>query len=113
MRNFYFFILLGLIVASGLSGCTIHRLDVQQGNIIKDEMLEQLTVGINKKQVRFAIGTPLIQDPFHPNRWDYVFTQQPGDQRKVTEYRHITVYFENDELVKVVEHDKQAQTIVQ
>ena len=86
----------------GTSGCTVHRLDIQQGNMIKDEMVEQLKVGNSKRQVKFVMGSPLLTDPFHPDRWDYIFTDQPGDTRKITEYRHISVYFEGDKLVKIV-----------
>ena len=93
-----------IIALTLLSACTIHRLDVQQGNIIKDDMLEQLIPGISKRQVRFIMGTPLIQDPFHKDRWDYVFTMQPGDKRKITEYRRVTVYFKDDKLVKIDKH---------
>jgi len=100
MRNNYLTPLLAICVLS-LSACTIHRLDVQQGNIIKEEALEQLKVGISKRQVRFIVGTPLIQDPFHPNRWDYVFTKQPGDERKIVEYKHMSVFFEDDKLIKI------------
>lgn len=81
--------------------CTIHRIDVQQGNIIKPELVDQLQPGISARQVRFIMGSPMIQDPFHPNRWDYVYTLQPGDIRKITEHMRVTVYFENDKLVKV------------
>jgi len=91
-----------LISFLSLSACTIHRLDVQQGNIIKDEMVEQLKIGNSKRQVRFVMGSPLLTDPFHQNRWDYVFTDQPGTARKVTERRHISLYFEDDKLVKIV-----------
>ena len=95
-RLFFVLFLCGL-----LGACTIHRLDVQQGNIIKDEQVEKLKIGISKRQVRFIMGTPLIEDPFHVNRWDYVFTMQPGTERKVTEYQRVTVYFEQDKLSKV------------
>jgi len=91
-------LILSLVI---LNGCTIHRLDVQQGNIIKEDQLEKLKPGISKRQVRFLMGTPLIEDPFHPNRWDYVFTNQPGTKRKIVEYQRVTVYFENDQLAKV------------
>jgi len=90
-----------LIFSVFLGACTIHRLDVQQGNIIKDEQVEKLKIGISKRQVRFIMGTPLIEDPFHDNRWDYVFTMQPGTERKVTEYQRVTVYFDQDKLSKV------------
>jgi len=83
------------------SACTIHRIDVQQGNIIKPELLEQLEPGISKRQVRFIMGSPLIQDPFHADRWDYIFTMQPGHLRKVTEYQRVSVFFQDDKLVKV------------
>jgi len=93
------FIVLSLSVLLG--ACSIHRLDVQQGNIIKDEQVAKLKPGISKRQVRFIMGTPLIEDPFHTNRWDYVFTMQPGTERKVTEYQRVTVYFEEDKLSKI------------
>lgn len=84
-----------------LSGCAVHRLDIQQGNIIKTEQVELLKLGINKRQVRFIMGTPLLQDPFNENRWDYVFTLQPGDKRRITEYQRVTVFFEGDLLSKI------------
>lgn len=86
------------------TACTIHRIEVQQGNIIKPELLKQLKPGISMRQVQFIMGTPLIQDPFHPNRWDYVFTLQPGDVRKITKYQHVAVFFKDDKLVKVEKH---------
>lgn len=90
-----------LLLTALTAACTMHRIDVQQGNIIKPELLEQLKPGISKRQVRFIMGTPLIQDPFHSDRWDYVYTLQPGNSRKITERQRVTVYFENDQLVKV------------
>jgi len=90
-----------LFIGALLGACSIHRLDVQQGNIIKDEQVAKLKPGISKRQVRFIMGTPLIEDPFHVNRWDYVFTMQPGTERKVTEYQRVTVYFEDDKLSKI------------
>jgi len=90
-----------LLLSALLGACSIHRLDVQQGNIIKDEQVAKLKPGISKRQVRFIMGTPLIEDPFHANRWDYVFTMQPGTERKVTEYQRVTVYFDEEKLSKV------------
>ena len=84
------------------SGCTVHRLEIQQGNIIKDDKVDQLKIGSSKRQVKFVMGSPLLTDPFHSDRWDYVFTNQPGDTRDITEYQHISVYFEGDKLVKIV-----------
>lgn len=89
------------LICLGFSACTIHRIDVQQGNIIKPEQVAQLKPGINKRQVRFIMGSPLIQDPFHANRWDYIYTLQPGNVRHITERQQVTVFFENDILVRV------------
>ncbi len=89
------------VVLISTNGCTFHRLDIQQGNIIKDDMVEKLQIGNSKRQVRFIMGSPLLTDPFHPQRWDYVYTNQPGTSRKITEYRHVAVFFEGDKLVKI------------
>lgn len=103
MTKAMFFLLSVFLISTiaGTSGCTVHRLDIQQGNIIKDEMVDQLKIGINKRQVRFIMGSPLLKDPFHANRWDYVYTNQPGNKREIIEYQHLSVYFEGDKLVKI------------
>ncbi|MDH5258413.1 MAG: outer membrane protein assembly factor BamE [Gammaproteobacteria bacterium] len=101
-KTMIFLLFVLLISTVTINGCTVHRLDIQQGNIIKDEMVDQLKIGNSKRQVRFVMGSPLLTDPFHANRWDYIYTDQPGDERKVTERRQLTVYFENDRLVKIV-----------
>lgn len=95
-----FFIMVSILAAS-LTGCAIHRIDVQQGNVIKDDMVKQLTVGMTERQVRFILGSPLIQDPFHKNRWDYIYTLQPGDTRAITERKHLKLTFENDKLASI------------
>ncbi len=83
------------------TACTIHRIDIQQGNVITTDMVDELKIGMTKRQVRFVMGTPMLQDPFHPQRWDYIFTLQPGDTRKITESVRVTVYFKQDELIKI------------
>ncbi|MDH5729340.1 MAG: outer membrane protein assembly factor BamE [Gammaproteobacteria bacterium] len=90
-------ILCGLL----LSACTIHTIDIQQGNVIDKEGLDQLAIGMTKRQVRFILGTPLLQDPFHINRWDYIYTLQPGNTREITKRQRVTIYFENETLVKI------------
>lgn len=94
------FVLFCLICFLGF-GCTIHRIDVQQGNIIKPEMLDQLKPGITKRQVRFIMGSPMVEDPFHRDRWDYIYTLQPGNIRKIEERKRVTVYFKDDILVEI------------
>ena len=79
-----------------------YKLDVQQGNVVTSKMLLQLRPGMTKSQVRFIMGTPLIQDSFHGNRWDYVY--QMRESGKLTEQRRVILDFEN-ELLKTVRGD--------
>lgn len=102
-------ILLALLCAScGTALPTIkpYKLDVQQGNVVTSKMLLQLRPGMTRSQVRFVMGTPLIQDSFHGNRWDYVY--QMREKGKVTDQRRVILDFEGDAL-KTVRGDVAAQ----
>jgi len=90
-----------VIVSFSVLGCTIHKLDVQQGNVITEDMVSRLSIGMTPRQVRFVMGTPLVHDPFHKNRWDYVYYFQPGDQRTFSEWKKVTVFFEKGQLAKI------------
>ncbi|MDH5178868.1 MAG: outer membrane protein assembly factor BamE [Gammaproteobacteria bacterium] len=81
------------------AGCSVHRLDVQQGNIIDGKTLDKLKAGMSKKQVIYLLGTPVLQDPFHPNRWDYIYTFKSGENNTV-EKKNLTLYFKGDSLQK-------------
>ncbi len=74
----------------------VHRIEIQQGNIIEQEMVDQLKPGMSKAQVRFVLGTPLIADTFDQDRWDYFYSRKDGDGKTVTE--KFSVYFEEDKL---------------
>lgn len=96
------------LVLLTLAGCSaegdrklpgVYRVDVQQGNIIEQEMLDKLRPGMDRNQVRFIMGTPAITDPFHADRWDYVFTHSKGGRTR--QQRHVTVYFKDDKLSHV------------
>jgi outer membrane protein assembly factor BamE len=103
MRNLI--VLLAVLCAScGTALPTIkpYKLDVQQGNVVTSKMLLQLRPGMTKSQVRFIMGTPLIQDSFHGNRWDYVY--QMRESGKIIEQRRVILDFEN-ELLKTVRGD--------
>jgi len=98
-----------ILVLAGCSGWTNpvdklrpYKLDIQQGNAVTQEMLDKLKPGMTPAQVRFILGTPLIVDPFHPERWDYVYTH--SQMGKATEQRRVAVVFENQKL-KGVEGD--------
>jgi outer membrane protein assembly factor BamE len=77
----------------------VYRIDIPQGNIITQELVDQLRPGLSKRQVTFILGTPLIRDTFDQDRWDYVYSFQPGGGERVQE--KLTVYFENDQLVRL------------
>lgn len=89
-----------LLLGASLSACLkAHRIDIQQGNLITDQEVQQLQPGMTKRQVRYILGTPLIVDPFHQNRWDYFYSLE--QDRKQVAKRTITVVFEEDTMVRV------------
>lgn len=55
-----------------------YEVDIQQGNIITEDMVQELRPGMSRRQVRYVLGTPALEDPFHPNRWDYIHTRAEG-----------------------------------
>ncbi|MGH8757269.1 MAG: outer membrane protein assembly factor BamE, partial [Burkholderiales bacterium] len=73
MRFRFVFLVLSLTACSPSILYTPHKMDVQQGNVVTEDMLGKVKSGMTKSQVRFALGTPLISDPFHAERWDYVY----------------------------------------
>ncbi|MGE0371479.1 MAG: outer membrane protein assembly factor BamE [Gammaproteobacteria bacterium] len=89
---------LGCLILMTLS-CTMHRVEIQQGNVITPEMVAQLKPGMTRQQVQFVMGTASIMDPFHPNRWDYMYILRIGEEN--AERRHVTVYFDGDQLLRV------------
>jgi outer membrane protein assembly factor BamE len=81
-------------------GITPYRMVIQQGNFISQEMVSQLKPGMTKEQVRFILGTPLVNDIFHADRWDYVFFRETADGKR--EQRNLSVVFEKDKLARVL-----------
>ena len=76
-----------------------HRIDVQQGNALDQESVAKLKPGLNRSQVRFLLGTPLLVDPFRNNRWDYVYTFHKGG--KLAEQKRITLFFDGEILQRI------------
>jgi|TARA_B110000483_G_scaffold242097_1_gene326837 outer membrane protein assembly factor BamE len=74
----------------------VYKIGIPQGNIITQEMVDQLRPGMTKRQVIFVMGTPLVRDPFNQNRWDYIYSYQPGGGERGQE--RISVFFEDDAL---------------
>jgi len=90
-----------LTAACGLMpNLTPYRIEVQQGNYVTEEMAAQLKPGLTRDQVRFILGTPLVSDIFHEERWDYVFMRRRANRSEV-EYRRIAVFFEDGKLKRV------------
>jgi outer membrane protein assembly factor BamE len=90
-----------------LSACStdkipgVYRIDIQQGNYVSQEMINKLEPGMSKGQVTYVMGSPLLIDTFHPNRWDYLYSFQPGNGDR--EQRRITLYFNDDETLDHIE----------
>src|SRR5258705_11711853 len=76
-----------------------YKIDIQQGNVVTQEMVAKLKVGMTRAQVRFALGSPLVVDPFRTDRWDYVYSFQK--QGKTVERHRITVIFHEEQLVRI------------
>ncbi|VAW65924.1 Outer membrane beta-barrel assembly protein BamE [hydrothermal vent metagenome] len=90
-------LLTGLLVL--LQGCEPHRIDIQQGNKVEPDTYEQLRKGMTRKQVIFLLGTPLLQDAFHQDRWDYIYYLKPGNEP--TRQSRVTLHFKDDALVEI------------
>ncbi|HTS51786.1 MAG TPA: outer membrane protein assembly factor BamE [Burkholderiales bacterium] len=81
-----------------LAACFIapYKVDVQQGNYLDPQSVSKLRLDMTRSQVRFVLGTPLISDPFHPERWDYVYMNYKGSSLK--QEKRLTLIFEGDKL---------------
>lgn len=90
-----------LLLSLLASGC-VYRMDIQQGNLLDPEQIDQVAVGMTRSQVRFLLGTPMVMDSFNPDRWDYVYRLQRGHERKVDK-RHLVVWFEADKVARIEE----------
>lgn len=76
-----------------------HKIEIRQGNLIAPEMRNRLKSGMSRSQVRTILGTPLISDVFHANRWDYVYLFEKNN--KLVEQQRLTLYFEGENLVRI------------
>ena len=90
-------VVLGVLV--GASGC-VYRANISQGNIVEEEDLDQVEIGMTRNQVRFLLGTPMVDDPFHQNRWDYVYYIKIG-RKDATAKRWVTIVFVEDTVSEI------------
>lgn len=77
----------------------VYRMPVQQGNVIDEAMLDQLELGMTRNQVLFILGTPMLADMFHTDRWDYTYTIRRGHQPM--QVKPLTLWFEDDSLMRI------------
>ena len=84
-----------------LSSCIAHKIDIQQGNVVTAEMLENISTGMDSQQVMSIIGTPLVVDPFQASRWEYVYSLKLG-KAKEPQFSSITLFFNDNILDKIV-----------
>jgi len=99
MRLFSYVIILATLA---LSAC-VYRPDIKQGNFLRPDMIEQIKPGMTEAQVRFVLGPPMVKDPFHPERWDYVYYNLPStlsSDHTVSE-QHVVVLFKDGKVTSV------------
>lgn len=104
MQKLIKLILITLIVVlvSGCSGLRfpgVFRIDIGQGNIITQAMVDRLQVGMTPRQVEFVMGSAMIRDPFHPDRWDYLYYYETGSGVQVD--NRVTLHFDNNRLSEI------------
>ena len=94
------FTFVGLLALAGCSFPGVYKIDIQQGNVVTQDMINQLRPGMTRRQVRFIMGNALLTDTFHPDRWDYLYSLQPGGGERQQE--RVSVFFnQNDQLVSL------------
>lgn len=91
-------ILIYAIIPVILAACA-YKIDIQQGNVVSEEELSRLQTGMERREVIQLLGSPLLADPFHPDRWDYFYSMKRG--KEMLERYHATLYFSNDRLVRI------------
>jgi outer membrane protein assembly factor BamE len=86
-----------------------YRPDVHQGNIITQEMVDQLRLGMTREQVRFMLGTPLLTSEFHRDRWDYIYYLNP--RRGEVQNRQLTIHFKENRLDRFTADEMPSESI--
>ncbi len=91
----------GAALAAILLLCTacVYRIDIQQGNLLEESAIDQIEVGMTRSQVQFLLGTPMVSDSFHHDRWDYAYYLKRGRARDV-ETRWFIVFFQDDRVLR-------------
>ena len=99
-----FRILITLFALSSLTSCSsfqfpwVYKLTIQQGNIVSQEMIDKLKPGMTRAQIQFVLGSPVLEDSFQPDRWNYIYTIAYPNQEPVKQ--ELIIVFENNRLVR-------------
>jgi len=89
-------------LALAATGCIKqYKLDVQQGSVVTPEMVARVNTGMTRHEVRNVLGTPPLADPFHADRWDYVYSFREGGAKTAGVVSRVTVYFSNDVVARI------------
>jgi len=89
-------VLLATVLLTGCGWPRVHKVTVQQGNLITQDMVDQLKPGMTRSQVAFIMGDPVFRNPFEDNRWDYIYTVEvPG---RFQQRRLMSLYFVDERL---------------
>jgi outer membrane protein assembly factor BamE len=88
-----------MVLVASVTAC-VYRIDIQQGNLLDDEDIAQVEVGMTRSQVQFLLGTPMVSDSFHRDRWDYTYYLRRG-RSPDADRRWLVVYFENDRVARI------------
>ncbi len=96
-------------ILASVSGCAnldfdkkipfVYRIDVQQGNVLEQNEVNQLRPGMSRREVQYALGSPLIIDTFNEDRWDYLYRMEPGAGK--TEVQQLSLFFSDDKLTEI------------
>ena len=89
-----------LVILITLSSACVYQANVAQGDFIEDKYLDQIELGMTRNQVRFLMGTPMIDDPFHENRWDYVYYLTIGRDKALVK-KWVSVLFQDNKVSKI------------
>lgn len=96
-----------LTAVLGLSGCSwvpfdniVHKIDIQQGNIVDQEMVDRLRPGMSRRQVQFIMGSPTLVDTFHEERWEYIYRMHKSGDAPTKKYR-VSLFFNKDSLARI------------
>jgi len=93
-------IAVGLLTVASLGAGCVYRINIQQGNFLKQADVDAVQTGMTRSQVRYLLGTPMVADSFNKERWDYIYYLKKGRTRHV-DSRRVTVFFDGDKVARL------------